>query len=225
MATSPVDQPSQADQQRAAEIAVALTAATAVAAAPGVLAVLVPLGIPRVVVLQVLAVVYEQGAHPIVAGFGEAGRVARRQALIHRAAYVLAAARRVDRARRDAGRPTSGDNPREAVAAAVTRERRFYAQQRDAEANRTRTAADVDKAALEYGPLLGWYSVRDERTSPECRAAHGGTFRAGQPPVFGYPGAVHPHCRCRPGPARAGAPSVNAKLAAAGITRRPATAA
>lgn len=46
--------------------------------------------------------------------------------------------------------------------------------------------------------LVGWQARMDSRTSPECAAANGLNFYADRPPAIGYPGAVHPHCRCRP---------------------------
>jgi hypothetical protein len=56
------------------------------------------------------------------------------------------------------------------------------------------------------GPtMLGWYAQMDDRTSPECRAANGKNFDPVKPPLIGYPGAVHPTCRCKPGPAHRGA--------------------
>jgi hypothetical protein len=37
----------------------------------------------------------------------------------------------------------------------------------------------------------------DERTTGECRSAHKGNFNALRQPSIGWPGTVHPHCRCR----------------------------
>ena len=65
-------------------------------------------------------------------------------------------------------------------------------------------AMNTDMASWSYGDLLGWYTVRDARTSAECLAADGRNFSASAPPLIGYPGAVHPHCRCYPGPAHPG---------------------
>jgi hypothetical protein len=56
-------------------------------------------------------------------------------------------------------------------------------------------------ASTSKGGLLGWYSRNDDRTSAECLAAHGKNFDPNVIPPIGYPGSVHPHCRCRPGPA------------------------
>lgn len=80
----------------------------------------------------------------------------------------------------------------------VERERRYYQQHLDAMRQRAIAAAQVDMAALEYGPLLGWKTVLDGHTSAECRAANKSNFYASRPPYIGFPGAVHPACRCRP---------------------------
>lgn len=82
-------------------------------------------------------------------------------------------------------------------------ERRYIGQHLAAERGRRDAARAVDAAAKRYGPELGWYSVRDERSTAGCRAMHGRNFNAAVPPVVegqpAYPGAVHVHCRCRPG--------------------------
>lgn len=218
MATDERPQPTtQADQKRIGELAVALGAGSAATAAPLVLAVLVPLGIRRAIAIRVLTLIFSVPPSN-VAGFGVAGRVAQRQAATYRAAYLLAAARRVEAARAKA--QAMGRTQRDAVDEAMTAEDRYYALQRAAEEKRARAAADTDFAAATMGPTLGWYATLDDRTSRECRVAHGGTFTPSAPPAIGLPGAVHPHCRCRPGPAIPGAVSVNAKLAAAGLLRQ-----
>lgn len=84
----------------------------------------------------------------------------------------------------------------------------------------------VDFVAKRHGELLGWYAKMDDRTSAECRAADGRNFLAFTPPVIGYPGGVHPHCRCVPGPPYPGAKMVDDSLtvrrsdAASGFHRR-----
>lgn len=84
----------------------------------------------------------------------------------------------------------------------------------------------VDFVAKRHGELLGWYAKMDDRTSAECRAADGRNFLAFTPPVIGYPGGVHPHCRCVPGPPHPGAKMVDDSLtvrrsdAASGFHRR-----
>lgn len=78
---------------------------------------------------------------------------------------------------------------------------------------RRQVAAHVDETTAATGStLLGWVARDDERTSPECRAAGGHNFDAATPPVIGYPGAVHPRCRCFAGPAYPGAKTVDQAL-------------
>lgn len=143
---------------------------------------------------------------------------------VYQAAWVYASAQRTARALRDAER--NGQTPAEALQAAEARERRFYAQHQAAQARRRQVAAQVDVAALRHGvsfidvatgtatKLVGWHARLDEKTSPECRQANGANFPANRPPAIGWPGAVHPNCRCRPG-----APFATARMID-GATRR-----
>ena len=144
---------------------------------------------------------------PEAAGFhGPATATAARTNLVRRAQFVVAAARRLQ------GDITGAISRREPVVTALLRgaqrERRYYGQHLQAMWNRASAAAQVDSEAMTHGDLLGWYTVLDSHTSPECRAADRHNFRASQMPLIGYPGAVHPHCRCRPGPPVPGAPMV-----------------
>lgn len=107
----------------------------------------------------------------------------------YRAQYILAASRRADIALR-AGVPA------EKVRAD---EDRYFKQHLAAMANRKVSAAQVDSAAKGFGTTLGWHAKMDNRTSPECRAANGRNFDATRRPAIGYPGSVHPNCRCRAG--------------------------
>lgn len=75
-------------------------------------------------------------------------------------------------------------------------ERRYFKAHQDAQARRRVVSEQVDAAANRYGPLLGWRAQMDERTTGECRNANGRNFRADHRPAIGYPGTVHPHCRC-----------------------------
>lgn len=87
----------------------------------------------------------------------------------------------------------------------VERERRFLAQHLEASRRRREAATRVDAAAVRFGPQLGWYAIRDSRTTSECRRAHGSNFPAHRPPVIGYPGSLHGGtCRCVPGPRHRG---------------------
>ena len=95
-------------------------------------------------------------------------------------------------------------------------ERGYFFRHVAAEERRIRAAALVDvtsrllgdrteEQTVERVPLLGWRSVVDQRTTPECRWANGKNFRADRIPVIGVPGAVHPRCRCTSGPPIRGA--------------------
>lgn len=106
-----------------------------------------------------------------------------------RAEYVLAASRRMDEAVR---RGVSLDE-------AERRESQYYRQHLEAMLNRAKVAGTVDRAAGRFGDILGWHAKLDSRTSPECREAHGKNFNASVRPPIGYPGSVHPYCRCKPG--------------------------
>jgi len=108
---------------------------------------------------------------------------------LYRAAFILNSARRVERATK------AGRSQAEIIAA----ERRHYLLHLQAAAKRQAAAAATDRAARRYGRKIGWYAVLDRITSPECRAAHGTNFDLDKRPSIGYPGSVHPHCRCKPG--------------------------
>lgn len=86
-------------------------------------------------------------------------------------------------------------------AKAIEAEKVYFNQHMDAVSKRRGAANAVDKARAKYGDELGWYAVMDNRTSPECREANGKNFNATHIPSIGFPGAVHPNCRCRPGKA------------------------
>lgn len=141
---------------------------------------------------------------PVTGVIGAASAQTSRTNLARRAQYVIAAAKRVMGAVRDArakGTPVTA-----AVRAQLERERRFYGMHQAAMWNRARAAGQTDMAAAEHGDLLGWNTVIDDRTSAECRAADGKNYRASRMPDIGFPGSAHPACRCFPGPARPGAP-------------------
>jgi hypothetical protein len=149
---------------------------------------------------------------------GPASRVMARAEGAFRAAFVLNAARRVTAA---AVRPAEGVSRAEALAGAVAAERRFFELHKAAAAKRQTAARAVDFAAKRVGTptgdgrvLLGWSATLDGRTTVECRAADGTNFWADEPPVIGYPGTVHVHCRCRPVAPSLGAPMTNTVSAA-----------
>lgn len=106
-----------------------------------------------------------------------------------RAHYVLAASRRLD------GKLARGIPQR----VALEQEKRFFQQHMEAAQNRRKRAKEIDAAAARYGATLGWHATLDARTSPECKAAHGRNFDVTTRPPIGYPGTVHPYCRCKPG--------------------------
>lgn len=118
-----------------------------------------------------------------------ARRATYRLQLQRSAAYLFAAARRLQAA-------INKGTLREAIAL----ERRYAVAHHRAQANRHRAAGAVDAATAAYGTTLGWYAHNDKRTTTECRQAHGRNFRPDAMPAIGFPGAVHPHCRCVPGP-------------------------
>lgn len=206
--TTPQQQPppppdAGADAAAVAAIATALVTATTAAAALGSVAFLLrPRKIDRRAMYGALDVV--MGMPPEQTGVtGSATLNARRTNLIRRAQFALAAARRLTSDVFEAR--ARGEAIRTALAAGMARERRYFGQHREAIWNREKAAAQVDMMALTWGDLLGWNTVRDRRTSPECLAAHGANFHASATPLIGYPGSVHPHCRCYPGPPRIGA--------------------
>lgn len=131
-----------------------------------------------------------------------------------RAQFVIASVQRLaaDLAQaRAQGQPLD-----QALLTGITRERRYYAQHLEAVRGRATAAAQADMAWLEYGPVLGWNAMMDSRTSAECRRAAGKNFLVAVMPSIGYPGMVHPHCRCWPGPPHPGARMLTgARMAAA----------
>jgi hypothetical protein len=134
--------------------------------------------------------------------------------LLRRAQFAVASSRRLAG---DLASARSRNTSRgQALLDGISRERRYYGQHMGAIWNRMQAAARVDAAADAYGLLLGWYTVLDSHTSAECRAANGKNFRADNRPLIGYPGAVHPHCRCFPGMPHSGA----RLLPSAGAPRR-----
>ena len=146
-------------------------------------------------------------------GVGAAQTIIARLNAVRRAQFVLSAARRITRElqlARAQGQPLGL-----ALREAISRERRYYAQHLQAIFQRMQAASQVDARAAEYGPLLGWYAVKDRHTSAECLAANGKNFYVWSMPLIGYPGGVHPHCRCYPGKPHAGAAILaSAKMAA-----------
>lgn len=114
------------------------------------------------------------------------------QNIHRRASYLINAGRRVSRAYTSGGLAGMRD--------AYEREKGYWAQHQHAARNRHAAARAVGEAMERYSSVrLGWHAVMDSRTSRECRQAHGRNFDPTRIPPIGYPGSVHPHCRCRPG--------------------------
>jgi SPP1 gp7 family putative phage head morphogenesis protein len=90
-------------------------------------------------------------------------------------------------------------------------EQMYWHMHNKATIRRNDMARAVDRMYAVHGVqgMLGWHATMDVRTSAECRAAHGKNFKLLEPPVIGYPGTVHPNCRCTPGLVWPGAKMVN----------------
>lgn len=126
--------------------------------------------------------------------------VVAQQDAMYRAAFAVNSAKRAQVAL------SRGSSPAEVQAM----ERRFFLQHMQARAQRMVAAKNVDKMAKKHGNLVGWYTVIDGKTSPECKAANGTNFEADDRPAIGYPGAVHPECRCYAGKPHPGGKSTDA---------------
>ena len=201
--TTPQQPPPPPQQNTAQEAALvvaigtALITATSAAVALGSLLAYLPYArIPRQAMFAALDIVMRYP--PGQTGFyGPATMAMERMNLQRRSAFVVAAARRIGVSLKDAR--SRGESQTAALARAVQQERRFYGQHLIATWQRSQAGAQVDSAAMVSGLLLGWHTTRDTRTSADCLAANGKNFYADHMPVIGYPGAVHPHCRCQAG--------------------------
>lgn len=131
---------------------------------------------------------------PVTGVIGAASAQTSRQNLARRAQFVMSAGKRLAgdvRQARAQGKPVA-----RALLDGLARERRYYGLHVAAMWNRATAAGKVDMEAATHGDLLRWNTVLDSRTSPECRAMDGRLFRASRMPAIGFPGAVHPSCRC-----------------------------
>jgi len=192
----PAQQPPQ-DQQLALAAAEALAVAGTVAEALTIMGVaLAALKLRQAAARAMLEIV--MGHPPDAAGFyGPATTQVARLNLVRRAQFLVASIKRTN------ADFASGDPQR--ILDARERERHYYEQHMLANWSRERAAAQVDSASMEWGRLLGWYAVIDRRTEIECRLANRHNFYADKMPSIGYPGMVHLHCRCQPGPPFPGA--------------------
>jgi SPP1 gp7 family putative phage head morphogenesis protein len=112
--------------------------------------------------------------------------------LARRALYAVRAASRVSKA-------VLGGKP---LDEALGSENAIFKAHKEASKKRLVAASQVDAIGA---PVASWRAVLDEKTTPDCRAAHGHNFEVNHPPKLGYPGMVHMHCRCVAGPAIEGA--------------------
>jgi hypothetical protein len=128
---------------------------------------------------------------------GPAEEEQRELAAVYRAWYIVNAITRLQRAEKRGSL---------ALSDAHTRETRFFHLHNYALRARSAAAHHVDLQAERYGNVLGWKAVMDVRTTLECRDADGKNFRADAEPLIGWPGSVHPHCRCFPVQPFPGAP-------------------
>lgn len=172
-------------------------------------ALLVPLGIPAPAVHAAVRLSAGRPAHGVPRGVALLGAVtrpgARRSASslavaaepAQRARYLLAAAERLTGSLVPTG---DGSTAFSRFADQLTAEKRYRQQHLDAQGRRLDAATAVDRATAEHGPVLGWHTVMDERTTPDCAALDGTNFRADSEPAGGWPGARHGGtCRCSAG--------------------------
>lgn len=188
-------QPANTHAILAALVVVLLSGLTFEATVAYVTTLLGSLGIPPEAVRRALSLIRPSfgadGFEALVAEAGPAEGEIRRTEAARAASYIVNASLRL------------AANPDPSADAA---ERRFVAQHVGARQRRLEAAAQVDSQVRLYGPLVGWYSVRDAVTTPECREAHGHNFDVATPPAVGYPGTLHGGtCRCRAGPPHRGA--------------------
>jgi hypothetical protein len=140
---------------------------------------------------------------PVTGVIGHASEQAARMNAARRAQYVIAAAKRVMGAARDAR--AKGEPVIAAVRGQLATEQRYYSLHQTAMWSRAAAAGKTDMAAAEHGDLLGWNTVIDKRTSLECKAADGWNYYASSMPDIGFPGGTHEHCRCFPSAPHPGA--------------------
>jgi len=140
------------------------------------------------------ATVAMQSPPPVTGVVGAASAQTSRQNLLRRAQFVLSAGKRLAGDIKQAR--AQGEPVGRALLDGLARERKYYNLHTAAMWNRATAAGKVDMAAMEHGPILGWLARLDQKTSAECRKASGKNFYASAMPVIGFPGSVHPSCRC-----------------------------
>jgi SPP1 gp7 family putative phage head morphogenesis protein len=117
---------------------------------------------------------------------GPAGRAIASMESSYRAAYLVNASRRIMVSLK------TGDLKR-----ALSAEAGYFKMHLQATAKRKAVGKQVDAQVAIHGKTLGWKAVMDTRTSAECAAMDGENFSVDDPPVIGWPGTVHLHCRCK----------------------------
>lgn len=93
----------------------------------------------------------------------------------------------------------TGASP-DSVTAQVVAERKYAAMHEDAQKERDVAAQRLNIAQKAYGNTLGWYTKGDGQVETRCKKLSGHNFRTDRPLPIGYPGTIHPHCRCWAGP-------------------------
>lgn len=103
----------------------------------------------------------------------------------------------------------------ETIKAAEAREAKLYKAHAAAVKHREDQTGFVARAVKGQKPdkqgriLLGWHADDNKNQCARCAAADGKNFDALDPPPIGWPGWVHPHCYCKPGPVFPGGGSVD----------------
>lgn len=189
-----------------ARLVAALASVLAVGAAydatvKSVLAILAPLGMSALAVRTATRIAMSAPIGdkvPSGAKSGTATVTSARLERVFRATYLVNSAKRISKHMREGGKPLE----------IIQRERQHFASHLEAQSRRRTVARQIDTTALRHGKTLGWYAMMDTRTSAECRWANGRNFEVDKRPPIGYPGTVHPNCRCKPGPPHAGTRTV-----------------
>jgi hypothetical protein len=89
----------------------------------------------------------------------------------------------------------------------LDKEKDLFSKHRRQARHRTEIYALMDQMARVYGRLLGFYLDPNENNCAICKEMEGKNFYYYRQPRDGYPGAVHPNCKCS-----AGAPFPNAPM-------------
>lgn len=187
--------------QRVAEILI--SAVSVYAAAKLIEKLLRPYHVSVDAILPVLRIAMRGTKHKPRARMGEVDRKrpeaelvrsAANEDLYYRAAYVVNASQRVQRA------TDRKEKPRTAI---LAEESLNYRKHESARNQRARAARRTALAGQLFGPILGWYLNPLLNNEIECITANGNNFRSTDVPGIGLPGAVHANCGCYAGPPHA----------------------